>query len=327
MIRLAALVAGLAVAAPAANFGDTSMGKKPYGVLLLATDGGGAWRKELASIRASQPGIAIESVESSNGDARAIQRSIDKLKAQHVSKIVAVPLDLISESASMDQLRYLFGIRAEPAEDRPDQASQGMAPIKPVNKATIVLPSSRPGVRRIKTDAALVLTATIDKSPTLADILAARAGELARDPSKEAVVLVGVAPRSDKNLETWKAAVAAIAESVRVKGHFRESAIIWVRDGVRAGQQDKDRSTNKATLRALTTQGAVVAIPLAPDGKRVGQLLQRQLGTSGYRWNGKGVIGDPRLAEWVGAISKAASVLPDSRQYRDDAQRASGGFR
>jgi hypothetical protein len=327
VILFAALVAGLAVAAPAANFGNTSMGKKPYGVLLLANDGGGAWRKELASIRASSPGIAIESVETSGGDARAIQKSIDRLKAQHVSKIIAVPLDLVSESAAMDQLRYLFGIREQPTEDRPDQASQGMAPIKPINKTSIVLPASRPGVRRLKSDAALVLTATIDKSPTLAEILASRAGELGRDPSKEAVVLVGIAPRSDKNLEAWKSAVTAIAESVRIKGGFRESAIIWVRDGVRAGQQDKDRSTNKTTLRALTTKGTVVAIPLAPDGKRVGQLLQRQIGTVGYRWNGKGVIGDPRLAEWVGAISKAASVLPDARQYRDDAPRASGGLR
>ncbi|UPT74358.1 MAG: hypothetical protein M0D55_01015 [Elusimicrobiota bacterium] len=70
-------------------------------------------------------------------------------------------------------------------------------------------------------------------------------------------------------------------------------------------------------MRALTTQGAVVAVPLAADGRLVGQLLQRQLGTAGYRWNGKGVIGDARLVDWVGAISKAASALPDARQYRD----------
>ena len=142
-----------------------------------------------------------------------------------------------------------------------------------------------------------------------------------------AVVLVGIAPRSDKGLDTWKSAATAIAESVRIKGGFRESAIIWVRDGVRAGQQDKDRTENKATLRALTTQGGVIAIPLAPDGKRIGQLLQRQLGSAGYRWNGKGVIGDPRLIDWISAISKAASALPDVRQYRDDAPRASGGSR
>ncbi|MCM2305484.1 MAG: hypothetical protein NDJ72_12320, partial [Elusimicrobia bacterium] len=67
----------------------------------------------------------------------------------------------------------------------------------------------------------------------------------------------------------------------------------------------------------------VVAVPLALDGQRVGKLLQRQLGSGGYRWNGKGVLGDPRLTEWIVSISKAASALPDVRQYKDN----SGGFR
>lgn len=304
----------------AANFGDTSMGKKPYGVLLLAPDGGGAWKTELGHIRSELKGVAVESVETYN-DGTAIQRAVDRLKSQHVSKIVAVPLELVSESSTMDELRYLFGIRAEPSSDRPDQRA-GVAPLKPEHKSALVFTGKGP--KRLKSEAELVLTATIDKSPELASILADRAKALARDPAKEAVVLVGLAPRSDKSLETWKAAVIAIAESVRVKGGFRESAIIWVRDGTRAGQQDKDREENKATLRRLTTLGAVVAVPLAPDGRRAGQLLQRQLGTSGYRWNGKGVIGDPRLTEWISAISKAASTLPDVRTYRDNAP---GGFR
>ena len=327
MSTLAAILA-LATATQAANFGNTSMGKKPYGVLLLAYDAGGGWRKELTAIRAQLPGISVESVESA-GDTRSIQNGLDHLKSQHVDKVVAIPLALVSESPLMDELRFVFGIRAEPLDDKPDAArTGGMAPIKPLNKSTLVRPSgSATGPKRLKSQAELVLTATIDKSPVLADILADRAKAQSRNPAKEAVVLVGLAPRSDKGLDTWKTAVTAIAESVRVKGGFREAGVLWVRDGVRAVQQDKDRTENKATLRALTTQGGVVAIPLAPDGKRIGQLLQRQLGTAGYRWNGKGVLGDERLVEWIISISQAASTLPDVRQYRDDAPGASGGFR
>ncbi len=321
MIGVVLLAALAAAPAASSGFGNTSMSAKPYGVLLLAYDTGGAWKNELGAIRSQLRGIAVESVESA-GDAVAIQRGLDRLKSQHVAKIVAVPLDIVSESALMDEIRYLFGVRAEPAQDKPDALHPGMAPVKPVNKSALILPSRSP--KRLKSSAELVLTATIDKSPTLADILNARATALARFPAKEAVVLVGLAPRSDKGLEAWKTAATAIAESVRLKGGFREGAILWVRDGTRAGQQDKDRATNKATLRRLTTQGGVVAVPLAPDGRRIGQLLQRQLGTSGYRWNGKGLIGDPRLIDWILSTSKAASVLPDVRQYRDNAP---GGFR
>ncbi|PIR15530.1 MAG: hypothetical protein COV48_13845 [Elusimicrobia bacterium CG11_big_fil_rev_8_21_14_0_20_64_6] len=318
----AALILTLAVAPViAASFGNSSMGEKPYGVLILAYDTGGAWKTELGHIRSELRGVAVESVESA-GDGTAIQRGLDRLKGQHVSKVVAIPLELISESAVMDEIRYLFGIRAEPTQDKPDEARPGMAPVQSKNKSALIFTGRGP--KRLKSEAALVLTATIDKSPALADILSARATALARDPAKEAVILVGLAPRSDKGLDTWKAAVSAIAESVRVKGGFREGAIIWVRDGTRAGQQDKDRAENKATLRRLITAGGVVAVPLAPDGRRVGQLLQRQLGTSGYRWNGKGLIGDPRLTDWIISISKAASTLPDVRHYRDNAQ---GGFR
>lgn len=323
----AALALGLAASAPAAGFGDASMGKKPYGVLILAFDSGATWRKDLAAIRAQLPGIAVESVESA-GDTRSVQGGLDRLKNQHVDKVVAVPLEMISEAPQMDELRFIFGIRADPADDRPDLAKQGMAELKPVNKSTLVRPAgSSTGPKRLKSQAELVLTATIDKSSVLADVLADRAKAQSRNPAKDAVVLVGLAPRSDKGLEAWKTAATAVAEQVRAKGGFREAGILYVRDGVRAGQQDKDRSENKAALRALTTQGGVIAVPLALDGRRVGQLLQRELGSGGYRWNGKGLLGDERLVEWITNVSKAASTLPDCRQYRDDAPGASGGFR
>lgn len=323
-MKLAVFALALLIApadAASADFGNASMGRKPYGVLLLAYDTGGAWKPELGAIRSQLRGVAVESVESA-ADVLAIQRGLDRLKAQHVAKVVAVPLELISESPIMDELRYLFGIRAEPADDKPDALRPGMPPIKSEKPRTLTVPGVGP--KRLKSEAELVLTATIDKSPILADILADRAKTLARDPAKEAVILVGLAPRSDKGLEAWKTAATSIAESVRVKGGFREAGVIWVRDGTRAGQQDKDRAENKATLRRLTTQGFVVAVPLAPDGRRVGRLLQRQLGGGGYRWNGKGLIGDPRLTDWILSISKAASTLPDVRQYRENGP---GGFR
>lgn len=314
-----ALLSAPAAAAP--GFGDASMGAKPYGVLLLTPDIGGAWKTELGAVRASLRGIALDSVETYN-NGTAIQRALDRLQAQHVSKVVAIPLELVSESASMDQLRYLFGIREEPSEDRPDETRPGMAPVKPGNKSALVVAGRGP--KRLRSEADLVLTATIDLSPQLAEILADRAKALARDPAKEAVVVVGLAPRSDKGLETWKTSASAIAESVRVKGGFRESAIVWVRDGVRVVQQDKDREENKATIRRLVTAGGVNAVPLAPDGRRIGKLLQKQIGTAGYRWNGKGLIGDPRLIDWIQSIAKAASDLPDVRQYKDNTP---GGFR
>jgi len=55
----AALALSLAASAPAAGFGDSSMGKKPYGVLLLTPDSNGAWKTNLASFKAQLGGAAI----------------------------------------------------------------------------------------------------------------------------------------------------------------------------------------------------------------------------------------------------------------------------
>ncbi|MCR4294702.1 MAG: hypothetical protein NUW21_04160, partial [Elusimicrobia bacterium] len=94
----AALLALALLSAPAAaaGFGNTSMGRKPYGVLLLAPDTGGAFKTELAYIRSQLQGVPLDSVESFN-DGISVQRAVDRLNGQHVSKIVAVPLDLVSE--------------------------------------------------------------------------------------------------------------------------------------------------------------------------------------------------------------------------------------
>ena len=151
--RLSFVLALAASVARASGFGDTSMGSKPYGVLLLVYDAGGSWRKELPGIRSQLPGIAIESVESA-GDARSIQHGVDRLKAQHVAKIVAVPLEFVSQSPLMDELRYLFGIRAEPADDKPDRSLTGVMPaLKPINKSSLVLPSASRGPKRLKSSA------------------------------------------------------------------------------------------------------------------------------------------------------------------------------
>ena len=99
-----------------------------------------------------------------------------------------------------------------------------------------------------------------------------------------------------------------------------------MRSGVRAGQQDKDREELRATFRALIGEGGtVIVVPLAPDGSLVERMLKRDLGFAAYRWDGKGLLGDRRLLDWVAAAAEAASKLPDVRQYKD--ATAMGGLR
>lgn len=322
----------LILALPAGAATRAKTAKEPaYGVLILAYGVGGSWRKDLGTLRAQLKGHAVESVERVEGspDGVGVQRALDKLLNQHVGKVVAVPLATLSESPSVDEARYLFGIREEPVNDRPDAREKEMKAPHSANKSALVLPSDGRRLKRLASRVPLVLTATIDRSPVLAEILADRAKALSRDPAKDAVVLVGVGPRSDAALKTWKTSASAVAEQVRRKGGFRKAAVAAVRSGVRAGQQDQDRTEIRSTFHALTSEGRVVVVPLAPDGSLVERMLKRDLGNTAYRWDGKGLLGDRRLVDWVAATAEAASKLPDVRQYKDGAPDAPmmGGFR
>lgn len=322
-ILLALVLALPASAAPRAKAAE----EPAYGVLVLAYGVGGSWRKDLAALRAQLKGHALESVERVEGspDGVGVQRALDKLQSRRVGKIVAVPLATISGSPSIDEARYLFGIREEPVADRPDARQKEMEAPRAAGKRALVLPPDGRRLKRLTSRVPLVLAATIDRSPVLAEILADRAKALTRDPARDSVVLVGVGPRSDAALASWKASASAVAEQVRRKGGFRKAAAVAVRGGVRAGQRDKDREELRATFRALASEGRVVAVPLAPDASLVERLLKRDLGNAAYRWDGKGLLGDRRLLDWIASAAEAASKLPDVRQYKDGAPGAPPG--
>jgi len=320
------LLLALSFTVPAAAM--PSRAKEPtYGILILAYGAGGAWRKDLAVLRGQIKGHAVESVERVEGspDGVGVQRALDRLLAQHVAKVVAVPLITVSESPALEEVRYLFGVREDPVTDRPDSREKEMKPLRTKARNALSPPLDGRRLKRLQSRVPLVLAAPIDASPILAAILADRAKVLSREPAKDAVVLLGRGPRSDESLKTWKTAATAIAERVRVQGGFRKSAAVAVRAGVRYGQQDKDREELRALLRALTTEGRVVVVPLAPDGSQVERLFKRDLGNAAYRWDGKGVLGDKRLLDWIRSTAEASSKLPDGRRYRDGAPTAPSG--
>ena len=315
---------------------------KTYGILILAYDVDVKWRKELGSLRGQLKGHAVESVDSA-GDATSVQRALDRLAAQHVAKIIAVPLETIGESTRMDMTRYMFGVRADPVLDTPgsssgDLADKKMKPIHPVRKSTLVLPKDQgrglPGgasvssVKQLNSPVPLILAPTLDKSPLLIAMLADRAKALTPTPGRETLVLLGVGPRSDDALSTWKISAQAIADAVGAKAGYRKAVAVAVRDGVRSDQQTKDRSELQATFRALIREGRVAVVPLSPEADRAGQLLKKTLGGFiAYRWNGQGIQGDRRLLEWIKASAESAAALPDGRQFKDDAHGAPSGGR
>ena len=312
----ALLLAVLLAAGPAAA---ADLAKPGYGILLLAFDAGSGWKKDLAALRGRFKNMAVESVGGAS-DPVAVQKAVERLERQRPGKIVAVALEPLSESPAMNQTRFLLGVREDAAEDRPDADSERLDGGR---KSSLVIPSANAKwMKRVKSGTPIVMAATMDQSTSLVDILTDRALKLSRDPSRDSVLLVGQGPRSDKALKSWQASADAVAQQVRAKGGFARAAAVHVRDGVRSSQRDRDRDVVKAKLGELATHGGIVAVPLAPDGKRLERMLRQSAGNVAYRWDGQGVLGDARLIDWISSASATAAKLPDGRRYKDT---ASGG--
>ncbi len=315
---------------------------KTYGVLILAYDVDVKWRQELGSLRARLKGHPVESVDSAT-DAISVQHGVDKLIADRVDKIVAVPLETVSDSTRLDMTRYMFGVRAAPVLDVPgpsagDLADKRMKPLKPLVKSSLVLPNDDRRVsgmtmggdastmKRLQSKVPLVLAPAFDKSPLLVAILADRAKALTPTPARETLVLAGFGPRNDDALKAWKLDAQAIADAVGAKAGFRKAVAVAVRDFVTADQQDKDRADLRATFRGLMREGRICVVPLSPEAGHVEDLLKRSFGGFfAYRWNGQGIQGDPRLLDWIKASAKEAAALPDGRQFKKTAPGAVPG--
>jgi hypothetical protein len=333
-----------AVPARAQNKG-AGAANKTYGILILAYDVDVKWRQELGSLRGQLKGRAVESVDSA-GDAISVQRALDRLTAQRVAKVVAIPIETVGESTRMDLTRYMFGVRADPVIDAPGAASGDLAdkkrkPLRSVRKSALVLPKDQDRglgmtmgggavstIKQLNSPVPLVLASTLDKSPLLAAILADRAKALTATPARETLVLAGVAPRSDDALKAWKISAQAIADAVGAKAGYRKAVAVAVRDGVRSDQQDKDAAEMRTLFRGLIREGRVAVVPLSPEAERVGQLLKKTLGGFyAYRWNGQGIQGDRRLLDWIKTSAEEAAGLPDGRQFNDGAHGAPSGGR
>jgi hypothetical protein len=294
--------------------------------MLLAYDMDADWERELGALRTGIKNHAVESAQCLNIDEAVdtlqVQSALDKFRGQRVAKIVAVPLETFDDSPRMEATRYLFGVREDPVYERPDQPKEPMKPIRPITKSSLRLESDVPRPHRLAGSTPLVLAPALGSSPVLVDILADRAKALARDPKREGLVLAGIAPRSDEARRAWLEEAKAVAEAVRAKAGFREAAVAALRDGVRGEQLNSDRAELTTTFRALARQGAITVVPLSPSALRVKQLLDKNPPGPFYRWNGKGILGDKRLLDWIKKTAEEASKLPDGRKYRDASSNA-----
>jgi hypothetical protein len=306
-MRLALLLLCAAAALPAAEplRGPTnSLVSRPFGVLLLGEGGDREWRAAVEDVVKKAAKRYPVEFAAGLGDSASMQRALDSLQAQRVKSIVVVPLCVSSYGDTMDQVRYLLGIREHPSE-------------------AFLGPHARPSVR-VRSRVPLVLTKALDDHPLFIELLTARAQALSRHPEQEAVILAGDAPMGtpgdkDRVAETeWLQAAQAVADKVRQKGRFAAAQAF----ALRSGPTTKERRQSTDALRALVKEHRrerkVIVVQMTMTGGAL--RLNRVLDGLFAKYDGRAVLPDARIAQWVEQSAMPAAKLPDMRLFKDPAR-------
>ena len=293
-----------------------SLEDKPFGVLLLGEGGDKVWKDSVASIiRDLSKKFPIEFVFG-EADVKLVQKSVESLQAARIKKLVVVPLFLTSHSPLMDETRFLFGINENPSPSffKASRASAGYAL-----------------VRRAQTKLPVVLTPALDDSRVVVDILASRALSLSRNPSDEALVIVGIAPAFRENeektlgpakkifnpMDEYGQSLTALAERVRAQGGFQAAAGAALSDSPLQSQRDRTDDDLRRLVRGMSLQHRVLVVPHALTGILPSRRILRALGGVFMRYNEKGLLPDDRIERWIEESARQGAAKPDMRIYKD----------
>ncbi|MBI4385954.1 MAG: hypothetical protein HY551_01100 [Elusimicrobia bacterium] len=288
------------LAAPA--WSVPSWTQKPFGILLLAHGGSSEWNKAVLKIRDALASRQPAEAAFGMADSVEIQRALDKLEARKVSKIIAVPLFISSDSEVMDQTRYVLGIRKEPSRDFMS------APHSHRHSVTL---------KRIRAKLPIVMTNAIDDHPIVARILLDRAKEMSRAPGKEAVVLIGHGPLRDDMDARWLKTMQALGDFVQREGGFASVHAATLRDDAPAPVREKADRELRALVGRLSRQGKVLVVPHLISRGGIERHIQRSLEGLFYEWTGKTLLPDDRIVAWARETAEKSAGVENMRLHKD----------
>lgn len=255
-------------------------------VIVVAHGAESEWNdrvRELARDAATSVPVDVAFLMGPEAESRRFQDVVAGLVAQGASEIVIVPLLVSSHSGHYDQLRWLAG--------EIDSLSGYMR--HHLEMAGITRPNGGVPLR---------LTAALDDSPELADVLVDRSLALAESPADQALFLIGHGPNSAEDYARWMANLRPVAERVREVTGFRDVKVGLVRDDAPAEvRAEAVRGIREiiALQHELTGRPVVVVPVLVSEGLVSREKIPADLDGLPVVYTGEPILPHPALAEWI----------------------------
>lgn len=279
------------------------------GVLIMAHGGSEEWNSQV--VQAAEPLQENYPVEFAWGMANyvTLQRGIDRLEEQGVSRIVAVPLFISSYSPIIRQTEYLMGLRDSLA-DRPMPLMHHSEEYVEMTGAQVdssdymrdmLMP---PDLQQLDIDAEIIMTEALDNHDVVAEILHERISALSSNPARDTAVLVGHGPNSSDDNRRWVKNLESLARKIqdlqtRNGEKYKQIFALTVRDDAPEQVFNQARQQFRALVRQAGLFGEVIVVPVfLSSGGREDAVAERLEGLD-FKWSGRTLLPDPRLTDFL----------------------------
>lgn len=276
------------------------------GILLLAHGGSPEWNTRVNELAARVNGTLPTEVAFGMATRANLQAGVDRLVARGVTEIVAVPLFVSSWSSVITSTEYLLGQRADapPALAAFAKMSHGADNTAHAGHSGHGAPSDD-GTRPVVSRVPIRMTPALNDHPVAAAILASRAGEIGRDPSSEALVIVAHGPNEEDDNRKWLADMRSLSRQLSETAKYASVDYLTVRDDAPKPVWEKAKAELRGVVEQRTQEGKrVLVVPLLISFGGIEKGLRERLDGLSYTMARSGLMPDDRLASWVVEMAK-----------------------
>lgn len=276
------------------------------GILLLAHGGSPEWNTRVNELAARVNGTLPTEVAFGMATRANLQAGVDRLVARGVTEIVAVPLFVSSWSSVITSTEYLLGQRADapPALAAFAKMRHGADNTAHAGHAGHGAPSDD-GTKPVVSRVPIRMTPALNDHPVAAAILASRAGEIGRDPSSEALVIVAHGPNEEDDNRKWLADMRSLSRQLSETAKYASVDYLTVRDDAPKPVWEKAKAELRGVVEQRTQEGKrVLVVPLLISFGGIEKGLRERLDGLSYTMARSGLMPDDRLASWVVEMAK-----------------------
>ncbi|MGH7710493.1 MAG: sirohydrochlorin chelatase [Gemmatimonadaceae bacterium] len=258
------------------------------GTIVIAHGADSLWNSRvIAAVRAARPEgggpVEVSFLMGAAAKATRVQDIVARLERQGVSEIVLVPLLVSSHSGHYQQVQYLAGDSV--TLDAQMQHHLHMS-----------------GIERPRAAVPIRVARALDNAPQLARVLTDRALGMVPDARERAVFIVGHGPNSAEDYAAWMTNLRVVADSVRVRGGFRDVRVELVRDDapaeVRAEAVRRARELVELQHR-LTGKDVLVVPVLVSKGAISRDKIPHDLNGLPIVYSGEPLLPHPEIVRWI----------------------------